>query len=136
MILMAAGLAAAADPARKPKLVLTIMVDQFRYDYLTRYKDEYKGGLKRLLTQGAVFADAHYQHFPTVTAVGHSVILTGAMPSVSGIVGNDWYDRSAGKQVASVGDESTRLLGGAGTTGASPHRLLLRCRRLARGCSR
>ena len=98
LFLMAAGLttAAAAEPAKKPKLVLTIVVDQFRYDYLTRYKNEYKGGLNRLLTQGAVFTDAYYQHFPTVTAIGHSVILTGAMPSTSGIVGNDWYDRAAG----------------------------------------
>jgi hypothetical protein len=124
-ILMAAGLAAAAQPAKKPRLVLTIVVDQFRYDYLTRYKNEYRGGLHRLLTQGAVFTDAHYQHFPTVTAIGHSVILTGAMPSVSGIIGNDWYDRSAAKQVASVGDETSKMLGGAGGTGSSPHRLLV-----------
>jgi hypothetical protein len=125
LLLMAAGLAAAAEPAKKPKLVLTIVVDQFRYDYLTRYKSEYKGGLNRLLTQGAVFTDAHFQHFPTVTAIGHSVILTGAMPSTSGIIGNDWYDRGAAKQVASVGDESTKMLGGAGGSGSSPHRLLV-----------
>ena len=124
LLLMAVGLAAAAEPARKPKLVLTIVVDQFRYDYLTRYRAEYKGGLNRLLTQGAVFTDAHYQHFPTVTAVGHSVLLTGAMPSVSGIVGNDWYDRGAGKQVGCVSDDATKLLGGTGTAGSSPNRLL------------
>jgi hypothetical protein len=125
LLLMAAGLAAAAEPAKKPKLVLTIVVDQFRYDYLTRYKNEYKGGLNRLLTQGAVFTDAHYQHFPTVTAVGHSVFLTGAMPSVSGIVGNDWYDRGAAKQVASVADDSVKMLGGAGGAGSSPNRMLV-----------
>jgi predicted AlkP superfamily pyrophosphatase or phosphodiesterase len=125
LLLMGIGLASAAEPARKPKLVLTIVVDQFRYDYLTRYRSEYRGGLNRLLTQGAVFTDAHYQHFPTVTAVGHSVILTGAMPSVSGIVGNDWYDRIAGRQVASVSDDSVTLLGGAGTAGSSPNRLLV-----------
>ncbi len=102
LLLMATGLAVAAEPARKPKLVLTIVVDQFRYDYLTRYKSDYKVGLSRLLTQGAVFTDAHFQHFPTVTAIGHSVILTGAMPSVSGIVG----------------------FGGSGGTGSSPHRSL------------
>jgi arylsulfatase A-like enzyme len=115
----------AAEPSRKPKLVLSIVVDQFRYDYLTRFGNEYKGGLNRLLSQGAVFTDAHYQQFPTVTAIGHSIVLTGAMPSVSGIVGNDWYDRSAGKQVTSVGDESTKMLGGAGGAGASPRRLLV-----------
>ena len=125
LFLMAAGLAAAAEPAKKPKLVLTIIVDQFRYDYLTRYKNEYKGGLNRLLTQGAVFTDAYYRHFPTVTAIGHSVILTGAMPSTSGIVGNDWYDRAAAKQVDCVADDSTKLLGGAGGAGFSPKRLLV-----------
>ncbi len=125
LLLIGIGLSPAAEPVRKPKLVLTIVVDQFRYDYLTRYRSEYRGGLNRLLTQGAVFTYAHYQHFPTVTAIGHSVILTGAMPSVSGIVGNDWYDRSAGRQVASVSDESAKLLGGTGTAGSSPQRLLV-----------
>ena len=125
LFLMAAGLAAAAEPAKKPKLVLTIVVDQFRYDYLTRFKNEYKGGLNRLLTQGAVFTAAHYQHFPTVTAIGHSVIFTGAMPATSGIVGNDWYDRAAAKQVDCVADDSTKMLGGAGGAGCSPNRLLV-----------
>jgi arylsulfatase A-like enzyme len=127
LFLMAAGLAtaAAAEPTKKPKLVLTIIVDQFRYDYLTRFKNEYKGGLNRLLTQGAVFTDAYYRHFPTVTAIGHSVILTGAMPSASGIVGNDWYDRAAAKQVDCVADDSTKTLGSAGGAGFSPNRLLV-----------
>lgn len=124
-LLVASSMSTAAEPAKKPRLILTIVVDQFRYDYLTRYKNEYKGGLNRLLTQGAVFTDAHYQHFPTVTAIGHSVILTGAMPSVSGIVGNDWYDRSAGKHVGSVSDDSFKIIGGSGEGGASPNRLLV-----------
>jgi hypothetical protein len=122
---LAAGLTMAAEPARKPKLVLTIVVDQLRYDYLTRYRTEYRGGFHRLLSNGAVFTDAHYQHFPTVTGIGHSVILTGAMPSLSGIVGNDWYDRSAGRQVGCVADDSTRQIGGAGGAGSSPFRLLV-----------
>ena len=97
---------------------------KFRYDYLTRFKNEYKGGFASLLARGAVFTNAEYQHFPTVTAVGHSVVLTGAMPSVTGIVGNDWYDRSAGKNVTSVGDDTFKILGGSGDGGASPNRLL------------
>ena len=77
----------------RPALVLTIIVDQMRYDYLTRYGSEFKGGLKRLLEQGAVFTNANYEAAPTVTAVGHSTILSGATPSISGIAGNTWYER-------------------------------------------
>jgi len=108
-ILLAAGALAAAE---KPKLVLAIAVDQFRYDYLLRFRSEYKEGLASLLTRGAVFTNARYEHFPTVTAIGHSTLLTGATPSISGIVGNDWFDREAGKVVTSVSDAATSLLGG------------------------
>jgi len=111
--------------ADKPKLILAIAVDQFRYDYLLRFRSEYKQGLDRLLTRGAVFSNAYYEHFPTVTAIGHSTYLTGALPSVSGIVANDWFDRGAGKTVTSVSDDSVKMLGGDGDGGASPHRLLV-----------
>ncbi len=111
--------------AEKPKLVLAIVIDQFRYDYLTRFRAEYKEGLARLLTRGAVFTNANYEHFPTVTAVGHSTFLSGALPSISGIVGNDWLDREAGKVVTSVSDDSVKILGGSGEGGASPNRLLV-----------
>src|SRR5689334_13628250 len=114
-----------AAEKKKPKLLLAVVVDQFRYDYLTRFQSEYKAGFARLLQNGAVFTDAHHIHFPTVTAVGHSTFLTGATPSISGIVGNDWYDRESGKNVTSVSDDSTKMLGGSGGAGASPHRLLV-----------
>ena len=118
-----------ADPNARPvvpKLVLLIVVDQFRADYLDRFYPEYTGGLKKLLGEAAVFADAQYNHAPTVTAVGHSITLTGAMPSASGIVENEWYDRASGKSVTSVSDPSTKLLGGdSGKEGSSPHRLLV-----------
>lgn len=110
----------------EPKLVLLLVVDQFRADYLDRFHKQYSAGLKRLLDHSAVFADAHYDHSPTVTAAGHSITLTGAMPSSSGIVGNEWYDRASGRQVTSVGDATTRQLGGEyGKDGASPRRLLV-----------
>jgi len=115
---------------RKPKLVVTIVVDQFRYDYLTRFRSEFHGGIARLLDQGAVFVDARYRQYPTVTAVGHSTLLSGATPSVSGIISNEWFDRTAdngaGKAVTSVVDDSTlRVGGGPGAVGASPRRLLV-----------
>src|ERR1700676_1559317 len=81
---------AAAD-WKRPKLLLAIVVDQFRYDYLLRFRSDYNAGLKRLLEHGAVLTDAHLRHIPTVTAIGHSTFLSGATPSVSGIVGNEWY---------------------------------------------
>ena len=112
-------------PARKPKLLLAIVIDQFRYDYLTRYRSEYTGGFSRMLTRGAVFTNANYEHAPTVTAVGHSTFMSGAFPCVSGIVGNEWFDRSSGKSVTSVSDDSVQLLGGSSEGGASPRRLLV-----------
>ena len=115
----------APSPAKPPKLVLLIAVDQFRYDYLTRFRSEYKGGLDRLLRTGANYVNAHLEHYPTVTAIGHSTMLSGATPSLSGIIGNDWYDRESGKTVTSVSDESTQQLGGSITQGASPRRLLV-----------
>jgi predicted AlkP superfamily pyrophosphatase or phosphodiesterase len=110
----------------EPKLILLLVVDQFRADYLDRFHNEYTGGLKRMLDESAVFGDAHFEHSPTVTAVGHSITLSGAMPSSSGIVGNEWYDRAIGKQVTSVNDPWTKQLGGeSGKEGSSPHRLLV-----------
>jgi hypothetical protein len=125
VFLLAAASLLIADPP-KPKLVLAIVIDQFRYDYLTRFRSEYHSGFVRLLTQGAVFTNARYEHFPTVTAVGHSTFLSGATPSVSGIIGNDWYDREEKKSVTSVSDPTTKLLGGIGDAiGSSPRRMLV-----------
>jgi hypothetical protein len=119
-------LAGQPDGLHKPKLVLAIVVDQFRYDYLLRFRDDYDSGLHRLLEQGAVFADAHYLHAATVTATGHATFLSGAVPSVSGIIANEWFDRKAGQAVTSVSDSSSRLVGGAASApGSSPRRLLV-----------
>jgi predicted AlkP superfamily pyrophosphatase or phosphodiesterase len=96
----------------KPKLVVGIIIDQFRYDYLTRFRADYHGGLHQFLTQGADFTNAFYQQVPTVTAVGHSIFMSGAMPAVSGIVSNSWYDRDAGKVVTSVCDWDEKQVGG------------------------
>jgi predicted AlkP superfamily pyrophosphatase or phosphodiesterase len=120
-----AGLLSAEPQAiKRPKLVLAIVIDQFRYDYLLRFRSEYHGGLDRLLKQGALFTDAHYLQAATVTAVGHSTFLSGAPPSISGIIGNAWYDRETGRNVTSVFDPATKLVGGVtGQPGSSPWRL-------------
>ncbi len=123
VLLLAAGLGVASA---KPKLLVTIVLDQFRSDYLTRYRGDYHAGFDTLLTKGAVFTNAQYEHFPTVTAAGHSTILTGATPAVSGIIGNEWFERQSGRKVTSVFDPLTSLLGGPlGAPGASPRRLLV-----------
>ena len=108
----------------RPKLLLVIAVDQFRYDYLTKYRSEYNAGLAQLLTQGAVFTNANYEHMPTVTAVGHATMLTGASPVLSGIVGNEWYEKEIGKITTSVQDLQSELVGGDGV-GSTPKRLLV-----------
>lgn len=123
-----------AQDAPKPKLVVGIIVDQFRYDYLTRFRNDYHGGLDQLMTQGADFTNAFYEQVPTVTAVGHSIFMSGAMPSVSGIVGNAWYDRDEAKVVTSVCDWTEKTVGGhqeqpgarcTDSDPASPRRLLV-----------
>jgi hypothetical protein len=106
-----------------PRLILLVAVDQMRADYLPRYSAAFTGGFRRLNRDGAVFTNAHLDHYPTVTAVGHSAMLSGAPPSISGIIGNDWYDRTLKKNVTSVEDPNTQLLGAPGAYGSSPHRL-------------
>ncbi len=100
-----------AQQANKPKLVVGIVIDQFRYDYLTRFRKDYHGGLDQFMRQGADFTNAHYQHAPTVTAVGHSIFMSGAMPSVSGILSNQWYDRITKHEVTSVCDWEVQVVG-------------------------
>jgi predicted AlkP superfamily pyrophosphatase or phosphodiesterase len=112
--------------AQPPKLVLAIVVDQFRYEYLLRFQDEYKTGLARLLQHGAVFSNAHYPQATTVTAVGHSTLMSGATPSKSGIIANEWYERETGTTVTSVSDPDSKLVGGIpGAPGSSPRRMLV-----------
>jgi predicted AlkP superfamily pyrophosphatase or phosphodiesterase len=114
------------DPKpRKVRLVLGIVIDQFRYDYLTRFEDLFEErGFRRLLREGAVFTNANYNYVPTVTAPGHAAFMSGSIPALNGIIGNDWFDRETGKTVMSISDSSVKLLGGFGEEAASPSRLI------------
>jgi predicted AlkP superfamily pyrophosphatase or phosphodiesterase len=112
--------------AKRPRLVLLIAIDQFRYDYLERFGDLFvQNGLRRLMRDGASWTQSNYDHVPTYTAPGHGTMLTGAYPAESGIIANDWPDRVTGKRVSSVSDETVKLLGGNLTEKASsPKRLM------------
>ena len=111
---------------KRPRLVLLIVVDQFRYDYLERFGDLFAAnGFRRLLRDGASWTQSHYDHMPTYTAPGHGTMMTGAYPAESGIIGNEWLDRASGKRITSVSDETVRLLGdNPNAYGASPRRLM------------
>jgi predicted AlkP superfamily pyrophosphatase or phosphodiesterase len=111
---------------KRPKLVLLIAVDQFRYDYIERFGDLFvANGLRRLMREGASWTQSNYDHMPTYTAPGHGTMMSGAWPAATGIVGNDWPDRVTGKKVSSVSDSTVQLLGGKpNDPAASPHRLL------------
>src|ERR1041384_827845 len=113
----------------KPKLVLVIVVDQFRYDYLERFGDLFgNGGFRRLMNQGAFFTNANYDYVPTYTACGHAAVFTGSVPSQNGIVGNAFYDRDIGKVRVMVSDDSSHLVTSSGTSqkggAASPRDLV------------
>lgn len=116
----------ARSTAARPRLVVLIVVDQFRYDYLTRFGDLFTSrGIGRLMREGASWADANFDHVPTYTAPGHATFMTGAWPSETGIIGNDWFDVRIEKKVSSVTDDDTMMLEGRpGQKGKSPRRLL------------
>ena len=119
------GLSASENTPKRPRLILAIVVDQFRADYTTRFRNQYTGGIAELLDKGAVFPDAHQDHYPTVTAAGHATLLTGSVPATSGIIGNEWYDRQSGRVISSVEDAETTLTGNPSAKGASPHNLVV-----------
>src|ERR1700691_4777510 len=109
-----------------PKLVVVIVIDQFRGDYLERYRDQFgEGGFRLLLDHGANFTDCNYDYANTRTAPGHATLFTGAYSNGHGIVANEWWDPKKKKMVTSVEDDDAKLVGIDGAkTGASPHNLL------------
>ncbi len=115
-----------AETFQRPRLLLLIVVDQFRYDYLERFGDLFTaGGLRRLQREGASWVAADYDHIPTETAPGHATLMTGAWPSETGIIANEWYDRDAKKRVNNVQDDTAKLFDGIeGERASSPRNLL------------
>lgn len=111
---------------QRPKLVVGLVVDQMRWDYLYRYYDRYAedGGFKRLLNNGFSCEQTYIPYVPTITACGHSSIYTGSVPAINGITGNDWWDYKYNKIMYCTQDDSVRTIGSANESGKmSPRNL-------------
>jgi predicted AlkP superfamily pyrophosphatase or phosphodiesterase len=103
-----------------PQLVVVISLDQFRYDYLTRFREHFgRDGFRYLLDEGANFANASFKHATNMTGPGHAVILSGSYANQNGIIANRWYDITARKDVYCVSDDNVTIVGAAGA-GMSP----------------
>ncbi|UKM65171.1 alkaline phosphatase family protein [Flavobacteriaceae bacterium GSB9] len=115
-----------ANESSKPKLVVGIVVDQMRYDYLTRFYNKFgDGGFKRLVNEGYNCKNNHYNYVPTKTGPGHASIFTGTTPKYHGILGNDWFDKRLRKNVNCVEDNTVNPIGTQSKDGKkSPHRML------------
>ncbi|WP_245737267.1 alkaline phosphatase PafA [Maribacter orientalis] len=109
----------------KPKLVVGIVVDQMRYDYLTRFYDHFgEDGFKRLVEHGFNCKNNHFNYAPTSTGPGHTSVYTGSTPSVHGIIGNNWYDKELDADVYCASDDSYTSVGTTSNAGQmSPHRM-------------
>lgn len=112
---------------QRPKLVVGIIVDQMRWDYLYRYNSRYAadGGFKRLMSKGFSCENTLIPYTPTVTACGHAGIYTGSVPAIHGITGNDWWDYDLNKFVYCTQDDDIKSIGSNTTLGQmSPHNML------------
>ena len=112
--------------SKRPKLVVGIVVDQMRYDYLTRFENRYgEGGFKRLMNKGFNCKNNHYNYVPTYTGPGHASVYTGTTPKHHGIISNSWYDKEINSYVYCAGDDSVNSVGTSKTDGKmSPHRMI------------
>ena len=124
LVVGSAGLGAAQTPAAaRPRLIVVIVVDQLRADYMERFRPYFaRGGFNLFLQRGASFAEARYEHATTSTCPGHAVILTGSYGHVNGIIGNDWYRPATGQEEYCSADTTATLLGSEGE-GRSPRNL-------------
>ena len=103
---------------QRPKLVVGLVIDQMRWDYLYRYNELYgNGGFKRLLREGFSAENTLIPYLPTYTAVGHTCIYTGSVPAITGIVGNNWYDKTTNKFVYCTDDSMVNTVGNSGNAG-------------------
>ncbi len=127
MILSLSSPAISQQNIQRPKLVVGIVVDQMRWDYLYRFYDRYDkdGGFKRMLNNGYSCENTLIPYTPTVTACGHSTIYTGSVPGITGITGNAWWDKEQMRTVYCTEDNSVSTVGSPSSAGQmSPANLL------------
>ncbi|WP_316747520.1 alkaline phosphatase PafA [Pedobacter gandavensis] len=110
----------------RPKLVVGLVIDQMRWDYLYRYYSRYSaGGFKRLINEGFSAENTFIPYTPTYTACGHASIYTGSVPAINGIIGNDWYDPQLGRNVYCAEDTTVTSVGSTTMAGVmSPKNML------------
>src|SRR6184192_3255311 len=100
-------------PQDRPKLVVGIVVDQMRQEYLYRFEKKFGGGgFRRMMNEGFSLTNAHYNYVPTYTGPGHASVYTGSTPAIHGIIGNDWWDKANKTKVNCVGDNNQTPVGG------------------------
>jgi len=111
---------------QKPKLIVGIVVDQMRFDYLTRFESKYgNGGFKRMINEGFNCKNNHFNYVPTYTGPGHASVYTGTTPKYHGIISNNWYDKDVKASVYCAGDDNVEPIGTKDKAGKmSPHRML------------
>lgn len=104
-----------AQKRQQPDLVVTVVVDQMRWDYLYRYFDRFsEHGFRRLMSEGFLCENTFINHIPSYTAPGHATVYTGTVPAIHGITGNDWYDNITGRSWYCVEDTLVQPVGGSG----------------------
>lgn len=111
-LFFAFGISFLLNAQQRPKLVVGIVVDQMKMEYLYRFSDDFSdNGFKRIIANGYTFQNMHFNFMPTYTGPGHASIYTGTTPSTHGIVGNDWFSRSSGKEMYCAEDASVKTIG-------------------------
>ena len=123
-LLVGFGAFAQNNKSQKPKLVVGVVVDQMRYDYLKRFDNKFgENGFKKLIREGYNLNNVHFNYIPTYTAVGHTSIYTGTTPFNHGIIGNNWYDKDLKKSIYCVDDDRYETVGAKKGGKKSPYRM-------------
>ena len=124
---LVANMATVHAQVERPKIVVGIVVDQMRWDYLMRYNDRYcDGGFKRMMREGVSCNNMMINYIPTITAVGHTCIFTGSVPALTGITGNSFFIEQEQRKIYCCQDDSVESVGSKNAAGKmSPHNMLV-----------
>lgn len=125
-LILGIGFSFGQSADEKPKLIIGIVVDQMRQEYLYKYAERYsEGGFKRLMNEGFMMKNGHYNYIPTYTGPGHASVYTGTTPATHGIIGNNWYVKNLNKSIYCAGDSTVTNVGGTPSNGGiSPRNML------------